>query len=178
MGIVWRERLYWILALPLFWWAVVWVLRDASPVWEDGSGPMPSFHWGRSVLLPSASEYHRMRSFYDREYSRPYWIAAGAITLLTALATWLGFRFFPRLRRRGFLAPCVLCIGVLFVMSAVSDAGGRVGWWHGPQILPTDALTFWLIARLWGSIAMLWGLVTLAEGCVGGSSKTTGARRN
>jgi hypothetical protein len=114
--------LYWCIMVPLYWAAVVHILRDASPVFVDGSGPMPSFNWGKRLPEPTA-------------YAVPYYIGGLIITVL-------GCGVAPKIARRRprsgwltFLIASAAMLTLPLLVSAISDAGGQLRWWSGPRIL-------------------------------------------
>lgn len=118
--------LYWLLASPLLALLTFTVLTKLSPVHFDGAGPMPSFYWGQRPFLPSAAEYNRNPDFYDRQYRRPYLVAAVVITLLALPVSTLAVRFIPSV---------LLTAAALLALCLASDIGSTMDVWSGPRIL-------------------------------------------
>ena len=129
-----RRALYWLIVLPLMGAAVVYLLREASPVFIDGSGLMPSFYWGRAVT-PSLGEYNSHRSYFDSLFLRPYLVGALVVIVLGCGVARTLSRRVRIFSSHTFWAPAGVAIVLLLLASVVSDAGILLRVWWGPIIL-------------------------------------------
>ena len=127
-------RLILLIVLPLFGAAVVYFLREASPVFFDGSGPMPSFYWGHAIL-PTLGEYYSHRSYFDFLFLRPYIVAALIVIVLGCGSAGTLSRHVRIFSSHTFWAPAGVTLVLLLLASVVSDAGILFGAWRGPTIL-------------------------------------------
>jgi len=80
-----RRKICWCLAALTYWAIIVHFLQVASPVFIDGSGPVPSFQW-RKMPTPGIAEYMRRRGHYDLIYSVPYLVAGLTLTVAGCVA--------------------------------------------------------------------------------------------
>ena len=127
--------MYWCFIVPLYWATVVTVLRSASPVFMDGSGPSPTFYWGKHPPTPGLLEYYNNRTHFDSVFSLPYYAAGLIITIVgCGIGPRIGKGLTERAWRR-FAITLGATLTMLLVVAAISDLGGRRGWWYGPRIL-------------------------------------------
>jgi hypothetical protein len=127
--------LYWCFIVPLYWATVVTVLRNTSPVSGDGSGPSPTFYWGKHPPAPGLLEYSSNRTHFDSVFNMPYYVAGLVITVVGCgigprIGKALAKRVWPR-----FAITLAATLTTLLLVAALSDLGGRWGWWAGPRIL-------------------------------------------
>jgi len=161
-----RRGLYWCLVVPLYWALVVYILRDASPIFWDGGGPMPSFHWDKLPSSPTPGEYYKNRAHFDRLFSMPYYVAGLIVTLLGCGIGPQVAKGHARLVWRRFAISSAATLIMLLLSTVISDAGGLLGWWIGPRFLlmrsfsPYDVL---VLAKIFLPASLLIGLVAL--GC-------------
>ena len=117
-----------------YWAIAVRILMNVSPVYMDGSGPMPSFYWAREPV-PDIGNYNRHRAFYDAFYARPYYLAASAIAIAGCIvAPYLA----AKLRRSSsgvFANTAGLTLALMLLLAIGCDVGARHRWWESPLFL-------------------------------------------
>jgi hypothetical protein len=161
--------LFWCIMVPLYWAAVVHILRDVSPVFVDGGGPMPSFYWTERMPLPGLGEYYTNRIHFDRVYSIPYYVAGFILTVL-------GCGLAPQIAKRRtkstwriFVIASGAIVTLLILVSAISDAGGRMGWWYGPRILLMHSLSDYdpvILTKAFLHPSILSGIVAISAALI------------
>lgn len=160
-----RRTLYWPLIVSAYAAAVVYFLRDASPVFFDGSGPMPSFYGGRAIL-PTAAEYYSRRAYFDNLFLLPYVAAALIITVLGCGGSRMLVRRVRLLPSHPFWGFAGATLILLVAAAAVSDVGSLLGAWRSPLIIvrpyyyPYDLLT---MAKVFVPPCVLSGLAVIGE---------------
>ncbi len=134
----------------IYWLIVVDYLRDASPVFHDGSGPMPSFYWSGRMPSPDPAEYREWSFLYDTLFQIPYLAVGGIITFI-------GLQISPALvsKRPALQGHCatttgLVTFGLLVALCLVSDAGSCLGFWSSPKFL---------LHRVWD----LFGIFNLSQ---------------
>jgi hypothetical protein len=140
------------------------VLREVCPVFEDGYGPEPSFHWGE-MPSPSPLEYGERRAYYDFVFWLPYAGTGVGLSLFGCrIAPWLRRRI-AVLGRLGAWGTAVATLGLMAAASLVSDVGGKLGWWQQAIVLIRDFDLFTAIQtlRLFGSISVLTGALEVVD---------------
>jgi hypothetical protein len=168
-----RTWLFWCIIVLLYWAAIVKVLRASSPVFMDGSGPMPSFYWSKSrPPTPGIGEYYKNRAYYDRLFSLPYYTAALVITILgCAIAPWIARRS-TRRRVRTFFISVGASLVLICVASLIADVGDVLGWWRGPRILLIEEYpspyNLWVRLKIFIPACILSGAVAVGLDLVTG----------
>jgi hypothetical protein len=164
------RRLYWLIVVPIYFAAVVFLLWRAYPVFVDTGGPVPGFWWGESPPLPNFGEYIRHQHDYNWIYLRPYIVAA---IILTAFGCWIAPLLVRRMRvlsSRPFLGSAAVTLLLAVFALLVSDLGVLLRLWFGPV-----ALLHRYENPLWGVIhfskmlmpaCLLSGLAALGEGAI------------
>ncbi|HVP46663.1 MAG TPA: hypothetical protein VMT32_08770 [Bryobacteraceae bacterium] len=159
-----RRWLYWCLVVPLYWAIVVYILREASPVYIDGGGPMPSFYWGRHRHSPGLGEHQKKRAPYDRLFSIPYYAAGLIVTVVgCGIGPWV-VKYSARLRWRIFAISSAATLIMLLTCAVISDAGGLLGWWMGPMFLLMRSFSgpdIFVLAKIFLAASVLSGAVAL-----------------
>ena len=161
-----RRWMYWCFVIPLYWFTVVHVLRGVSPVFVDGSGPMPSFYWSKHMPTPGLSEYYRNRSQFDRLFSIPYYVAGLILTIVGCVIGPEIARHRTRTAWRMFMIASTVTLMMLLAVAVTSDVGGIFGCWNGPRILlmrSFSAYDVFVLAKVFLLASILSGGVTLCR---------------
>lgn len=161
-----RRRLSWCLVVTLYWAIVVSFLLEASPVFFDGAGPMPSFYWGKAPL-PDLGEYYKRRCYYDCLYSLPYIVVA-------VILTTIGCGVAPLLSRRlkpsssgTFVGVTGVTLALILLSAFVSDAAIRLGLWGGTLIVLHGSFDLYqvsVLSKLFLPASLLSGVVEVGKG--------------
>ncbi len=160
-----RQRLLRCVIVLAYWAIVVYFLRRASPVFVDGGGPTPSFYWG-DAPLPDFGEYSEHLLYYDCIYWIPYLLAGLVITVVGYGFTPLVTRWVRLFRPGTFAGAAVVTFVLLVLVALASDAGGRLGLWHGPLFLLHGRFDSYLVltlARVLLPACLLSGLLELGR---------------
>ena len=172
-----RRGLYWTLIVPLYWALVVHVLRDASPVFVDGCGPMPSFYWGRHTPFPKFHEYYENRANLDLVFSIPYYVAGLVVTVLgCGIGPQIAKGVTKGVRLR-FVISSAAALIMLLVLAVISDVGGLLDWWIGPRFLLMRSFSAYdvlVLAKTFLPASLLSGFVALGWNFVARQQLTRG----
>ena len=155
-------RYYWILVAPLYLYLAVLALQHCSPVFADGSGPVPSFYWGHHVPAPTWTDYRLHEAAFRRQFALPYWIAGALACALSSLVGSLAARKDCSLRAC-FLRAAGLCVLLVVCSAAVSDVGISMKWWEGPRFYSysTNLFHLALLLKLFGMLALMTGILAV-----------------
>jgi hypothetical protein len=156
------KLLHWLLML-LYGAIVYHCLRDASPVWMDGGGPMPSF-FSDNMPVPELGEYYRRQAYYDLLYAIPY---ATAALVITAAACGVA----PRLlcRPHDLRSVCAATLLLVLLLAVGSDIGSHLRWWNGPLFLLYPEFGLYdlvMLAKLIMPISLLAGAVAATKAVI------------
>ena len=129
----WRRRLYWAVAITVYWLCALWLLISVFPISFDGSGPTATFFWGSHPPTPTLADYDRNISI-RLLFLYPYWFGASIVTILGGgLTTWLLRLGRPR-RSLLFLVSSATTLFLFLMVGAISDAGIALHTWRGPTM--------------------------------------------
>jgi len=162
------RRFCWCLLLLLYWAIVVHFLRAASPVFTDGGGPMPSFHWG-DPPLPGLGEYTRHQSYYDRIYSLPYYLAGLVLTFIGCSAAPLIVRRSGALPSHAFRNAAGTTLVLVVLLAIASDIGTLLRVWRGPVFLlhrSHGLFSIWALCKALLPACILSGVVAVGKAWV------------
>jgi hypothetical protein len=128
---------FWAVAIPIYWCCAFWFLGNKCPIFFDGSGPVPSFYWGRRPLSPTLAEWNENGAIRLMIYL-PYLLTASVMTLLgCGPTTWLVQRWKSR-HSPLFLFSSSVNLVLLLLLAAISDAGRALRFWDGPTVYASE----------------------------------------
>lgn len=161
---MWLKLCWWLVVL-VYWAVTLYCLRDASPVFFDGGGPMPSFHWG-DPPAPDLAGYYSHRVYYDSVFLAPYVLVALTVTIVGCVAA-------PRLARESKLLPANAFVGtgiatfaLLAALALASDIGSHLQLWSGPMFFlhgSWNVYDLFVLSKLFLPISGLAGAVEVAN---------------
>ena len=113
------------------------LLRNLSPVYMDGAGPMPSFSWS-PLPAPDLGEYYARQDYYDALYARPYLWASSVTTLIGCLMAPVLRGRSKYLSERRFWGTVLVTLSLLVGITLLSDIGSYLRLWDSALWLLTD----------------------------------------
>lgn len=161
---MWRKLCWWLVVL-VYWAVTLYCLQDASPVFMDGGGLMPSFYWGDRPL-PDLAEYYSHRTYYDLVLLTPYGLAALIVTIVGCVAAPRLVLESKLLSANAFVGTGIATLALLAALALASDIGSHLQLWFGPMFFlhgSWNVYDLFVLSKLFLPISGLAGAVEVAN---------------